>query len=268
MNYKMIVLDLDGTLVNSEKKISEKNKKALQKAIQKGVKVVLASGRPVKGVLPKAIELELDKNNGYILAFNGGRIINVTTKQCVFEADLPEGHLQKVYELSRKFDIGLMTYEGNDKLVTEDDNEYIQLELRVNQLERVTPKSIIEYVTFPVAKYLLAGNPENVEKAEIVFKQALSKQLNIFRSDPFFLEVLPLGIDKAYGLEKLIKILGISKEEVIACGDGYNDITMLQFAGLGVAMENATEQTKAAADYITLSNDEDGIAAVIEKFIL
>ena len=151
----MIVLDLDGTLVNSEKKISEKNKKALQKAMQKGIKVVLASGRPVKGILPKAMELELHKNNGYILAFNGGRIINVTTRECLFEADLPEGHLKKVYELSRKCDIGLVTYEGNNKLITEDDNKYIQLELKVNQLERITPPNIMEYVTFPVAKYLL-----------------------------------------------------------------------------------------------------------------
>lgn len=268
LQYKMIVLDLDGTLVDSKKKISQRNKEALQKAMQKGVKVVLASGRPVKGVMPKAEELELEKNNGCIVAFNGGRIIDVTTGECLFEADLPDGYLKKVYELSRECNIGLMTYEGNDKLITVDDNEYIQLEIRVNHLERVVPKDIVEYVTFPVAKYLLAGEPKDVEKAEPIFKEALGKELNVFRSDPFFLEILPAGIDKAYGLQKLIDVLGIKREEVIACGDGYNDITMLEFAGLGVAMENAMEQTKAAADYITLSNDDDGVAAVVEKFIL
>lgn len=264
----MIVLDLDGTLVDSQKNISEKNKQALQKAIEKGVKVVLASGRPVKGVLPKAKELHLDKSNGYIIAFNGGRIIDVTTGECLFEADLPEGYLEKAYDLSRKCNIGLMTYEGNDKLITEDDNEFIRLEVRVNQLERVVPQNIKEYVNFPVAKYLLAGEPADIEKAEPLFQQMAGENLNIFRSDPFFLEILPPGIDKAYGLEKLIHTLGMQREEVIACGDGYNDITMLQFAGLGVAMENAQEATKKAADYITLSNDEDGIAHVIEKFIL
>lgn len=268
LQYKMIVLDLDGTLVDSKKKISQRNKEALQKAMQKGVKVVLASGRPVKGVMPKAEELELEKNNGCILAFNGGRIIDVTTGECLFEVDLPDGYLKTVYELSRKCNIGLVTYEGNDKLITVDDNEYIQLEIRVNHLERVVPKDMVEYVTFPVAKYLLAGEPKDVEKAEPIFKEALGKELNVFRSDPFFLEILPAGIDKAYGLQKLIDVLGIKREEVIACGDGYNDITMLKFAGLGVAMENAMEQTKAAADYITLSNDDDGVAAVVEKFIL
>ena len=153
-------------------------------------------------------------------------------------------------------------------MITEDDNEYIQLELRVNQLERVTPKSIKEYVNFPVAKYLLAGEPQKIEKAEPLFKEVAGDKLNVFRSDPFFLELLPPKIDKAYALQKLIQKLGIKREEVIACGDGYNDITMLQFAGLGVAMENATEQTKKAADYITLSNDDDGVAFVIQKFIL
>ena len=268
LQYKMIVLDLDGTLVDSKKKISQRNKEALQKAMQKGVKVVLASGRPVKGIMPMAEELELEKNNGCILAFNGGRIIDVTTGECLFEVDLPDGYLKKVYELSRKCNIGLVTYEGNDKLITIDDNEYIQLEIRVNHLERVVPKDMVEYVTFPVAKYLLAGEPKDVEKAEPIFKEALGKELNVFRSDPFFLEILPAGIDKAYGLQKLIDVLGIKREEVIACGDGYNDITMVKFAGLGVAMGNAVEQTKAAADYITLSNDDDGVAAVVEKFIL
>ena len=264
----MIVLDLDGTLVDSKKNISERNKEALQKAMEKGIIVVLASGRPVNGVMPKAEELNLDKNNGYIIAFNGGRIINVTTGKCLFEADLPEGYLEKVYDLSRKCNIGLMTYEGNDKLITEDDNKYIQLEIKVNQLKRVTPKNIKEYVTFPVEKYLLAGEPEDVEKAEPLFKQMAGEELNIFRSDPFFLEILPPGIDKAYGLSKLIDTLGIKREEVIACGDGYNDVTMLQFAGLGVAMENAQTPAKEVADYITLSNDDDGVACVVEKFIL
>lgn len=268
MNYKMIVLDLDGTLVDSKKNISEKNKQTLQQAVKKGVHVVLASGRPVKGVLPTAKKLELNQENAYIIAFNGGRIIEIATEKCLFEADLPEGYLSQMYDLSRKCDIGFMTYQGNDKLITEDDNEYIQLELRVNQLERVTPKSIKEYVNFPVAKYLLAGEPQKIEKAEPLFKEVAGDKLNVFRSDPFFLEILPPKIDKAYALQKLIQKLGIKREEVIACGDGYNDITMLQFAGLGVAMENATEQTKKAADYITLSNDDDGVAFVIQKFIL
>jgi len=92
--------------------------------------------------------------------------------------------------------------------------------------------------------------------------------LNIFRSEPFFLELMPKGIDKASVLKRFISFLGIGRDEVICCGDGYNDLTMIEFAGLGVAMANAREEVLAAADYVTVSNDEDGIVKVIEKFIL
>ena len=267
LGYKMIVLDLDGTLTNSKKEVSKRNIEVLQKAMQMGIIVVLASGRPTRGVMPIAEMLELEKNNGCILSFNGGRIIDVTTGECLFQMDIPEGWLEKIYHLSRKCDVGLLTYEGFDKLITEDDNPYIQLELRINQMQRVTPESITKYVTFPVPKYLLTGEPEVIEKAEPLFKQMLGENLNVFRSDPYFLEILPPKIDKAYCLEKLIEKLNISKEEVIACGDGYNDINMIKFAGLGVAMENANDQAKAVADYITLSTDNDGIAHAVAEFI-
>lgn len=268
MNYKLIALDLDGTLLTTDKKISQKNKEVLQKAMEKGVHVVLASGRPVNGMKNAAQELGLYQKDNYILSFNGGRIINIKTGECLFQADLPEGYLEKCHELAQKCGIGFVTYKGNDILITNDDNEYIQLEQRLNQLTRISPENIEEYVNFPVAKYLMAGDPALVEKAEPIFKEMAGEALNVFRSDPFFLEILPPGIDKAFGLEKLIQILNIKREEVIACGDGYNDITMLKYAGLGVAMQNANDQAKAAADEITLSNDEDGVAAIVEKYIL
>ncbi len=267
MGYKMIVLDLDGTLTNSKKEVSQRNQEVLQRAMEKGIIVVLASGRPTRGVMPIAKMLELKKHHGCILSFNGGRIIDLTTEECLFQIDIPEGWLDKIYHLSRKCGIGLSTYEGVDKLVTEDDNAYIQLELGINQMKKITPESIIEYVTFPVPKYLLAGDPQSIAQAEPLFKQMLGEHLNVFRSDPHFLEILPPKIDKAYSLKKLIEKLHISREEVIACGDGYNDISMIKFAGLGVAMENANDQAKAVADYITRSNDQDGIAHVVEQFL-
>jgi Cof subfamily protein (haloacid dehalogenase superfamily) len=98
-------------------------------------------------------------------------------------------------------------------------------------------------------------------------KAKLQETNEIYRSEPYFLEVLPKGIDKAQTLAVLLDKLGLTKEEVIACGDGFNDLSMVKFAGLGVAMANAQDIVKENADYITLSNDEDGIAHVIEKFI-
>ena len=99
-------------------------------------------------------------------------------------------------------------------------------------------------------------------------KAALGKNFSVYRSDPFFLEILPRNIDKAQSLAQLLKLLGMKREEMIACGDGYNDLSMIEFAGLGVAMENAVRPVRSAADYVTFSNNDDGVAHVVEKFLL
>ena len=99
-------------------------------------------------------------------------------------------------------------------------------------------------------------------------KARLGKPFSIYRSEPYFLEIMPKGIDKAQSLERLLETIGLGREQMIACGDGYNDLTMIRYAGLGVAMENAILPLKNVADYITLSNNDDGIAHVVEKFML
>ena len=99
-------------------------------------------------------------------------------------------------------------------------------------------------------------------------KAALGKNFSVYRSEPFFLEILPRGIDKAQCLEQLLTVLGMEREEMIACGDGYNDLSMIRFAGLGVAMENAVLPVRNAADYVTYSNNDEGVAHVVEKFLL
>ena len=125
-----------------------------------------------------------------------------------------------------------------------------------------------DYVDFPVNKCLMTGEPEHMAELEKELKEKYAGKLNIFRSEPFFLEIMPKGIDKAKVLRNFLPYLGITREEVICCGDGYNDKTMIEFAGLGVAMANARDEVKEVADYITASNDEDGIVKVVKKFIL
>lgn len=99
-------------------------------------------------------------------------------------------------------------------------------------------------------------------------KVALGSRFSVYRSEPFFLEILPKGIDKAASLERLLAHIGMTREQMIACGDGYNDLTMIQYAGLGVAMENAVLPVRKAADFITYSNNDDGVAHVVEKFMM
>ena len=125
-----------------------------------------------------------------------------------------------------------------------------------------------QYVDFPVVKFMLLDDGDYLALVEPKVKAALGRDYSVYRSEPHFLEVLPKGIDKAASLEWLLTRLNMTKDEMIACGDGYNDLSMIQYAGLGVAMENAVLPVKNAADYVTLSNNDDGVAHVIEKFML
>ena len=125
-----------------------------------------------------------------------------------------------------------------------------------------------DYLDFAVPKMIMTDDGDYLATIEGRVKAALGKNLSVYRSEPFFLEILPKGIDKAQRLEKLLELVGISREEIIACGDGYNDLTMIRYAGLGVAMENAVLPVRKAADYITFSNNDDGVAHVVEKFML
>ena len=267
MKYKLLVLDIDGTLTNSQKQITPRTKRALMKAQEHGVKLAIASGRPTCGVLPFAKELELEKYGGYILSFNGAKVINCATGDVIFDQLLPVELLPEIYDLSQKNKVNILTYQDDTVITETPDDPYIAIEARINGIEIRPVASFKEHVCFPVTKCLMLGDGDYLAKVEEIVRAQLGDRLNIFRSEPYFLEIMPQNIDKAYSLGELLKKLGLSKDEMIACGDGFNDKSMLHFAGLGVAMANAQDAVKKVADYITLSNDDDGIAKVVEKFI-
>lgn len=271
MEYKVIVLDLDGTLTNRDKVITPKTKEALMKAQAMGKIVVLASGRPTMGVMPLAEELELKRYGGYILSFNGGMIVNCKTGKVVFESQLPPEINSKIIDQSVEHGVDIITYEG-DKIIASDARyQYIDLESRVNHMDVIEIKDrskMKEYLTFQVPKFILTDDGDYLAMVEPKVKAAMGKNYSVYRSDPYYLEILPKGIDKAKSLERFLEVTGYRQEELIACGDGYNDLSMIKFAGLGVAMENAVLPVRQAADYITLSSNEDGVAHVVEKFMI
>ncbi len=266
--YDVIVLDLDGTLTNSEKIITPRTKDALMKAQCVGKKVVLASGRPTGGVVKLADELRLDVYGGFVLSFNGGHIINYADGTVVYDKTIPQNLVVPIYKEAKKAGLGIMTYTDSEIILGSEPDEYMELEGRINQLPMRKVENFLEFVNFPVNKMLLTGEPDIVLKEQEHMKEIFGELLNIFRSEPFFLEMMPQYIDKAYSLGILLEYLKTDRTHMICCGDGYNDRSMIQMAGLGVAMANAQEEVKAAADYITGSNDEDGVADVIYKFML
>lgn len=268
MDKKILVLDLDGTLTNSEKKITARTKEALMKMQEQGHQVVLASGRPTPGIVPLADELELDKNGGYILSFNGGQILDCKTGEIVYQKTLPPEVVPELFSMADQLNIGLITYEKDCIITGMHYDDYIDVEKNITHLPVKQMEDIVDYIDFPLNKCLGTAEPEQAAMVEKEYERRFGDSLCISRSEPFFIEITPQGIDKAASLARLCEITGRSREDMIACGDGFNDISMIEYAGIGVAMKNAQDEVKAVADYITASNDEDGVAQVIEEFIL
>lgn len=263
----MLVLDIDGTLTNSKKQISPRTKEALIEIQEQGIIVVLASGRPTAGVLPLADELELSRFGNYILSFNGAKIINCKTNTVIFQKTLPKEVIPLLYEEALRHNVGIITYEGDTIISGTKIDQYMELEARINKIEIKEVNKFPDYITFDVNKCLMTSEPEHLKEVEKILRSRFNQYLSIYRSEPFFLEIMPQNIDKANSLSKLLGSLNLIADQMICCGDGFNDITMIEYAGLGIAMANAIDMVKDASDYITLSNDEEGILHIINKFI-
>lgn len=266
--YKMIVLDLDGTLTNSKKEITPRTKAALMAAQKQGVKVVLASGRPTYGIAPLAKELELANYNGFILAYNGAKIINCATQETIFEQTLSPTLVPILYHTAMKNGMQILTYQGAGIAATDENDRYVQEEAFINKLSVKRYDDFLNQLVYPINKCLIVGDPVPLHEVELKLSEEVKGRMNVYRSADYFLECVPLNVDKAQSLQKLLEATGLTADDIIACGDGYNDLTMIRFAGLGVAMANANEDIREQADYVTLSNEEDGVAQVVEKFIL
>lgn len=269
MKYKLLVLDVDGTLLNDAKEITKRTLSALLKIQQMGVRVVLASGRPSYGLMKVAKTLELGNYGGFILSYNGCQIINAQNGEILFERRINPEMLPYLEKKARKNGFALFTYHDNLILTNNSDDEHVLDEAELNDLVVIEEEKFSTAIDFAPCKCMLVSDDEAALVAlEEHWKKRLSGVLDVFRSEPFFLEVVPCSVDKANTLGALLEHLGVKREEVMAIGDGTCDVAMLQLAGMGVAMGQAPDSVKACADYITASNEEDGVAAAVEKMIL
>lgn len=268
MNEKILVLDIDGTLTTSSKDISPETKKGLMMIQERGHLVMLASGRPAPGMMRYAKELELEKSGGYLLSFNGARIINCRTGEIIYQRTLPNFVIPGIYHFAKEHHCGLITYCGDYVVSGTGMDEYIELESRINGMPVRVVDDFVDFVDFDVNKCLMTAPPEKAEIYVKMLQEKYADSLSVYRSEPFFIEIMPKNVDKASSLDHMLETVGLKREDAICCGDGYNDISMITYAGVGVAMANARDEVKAAADYITKSNDDDGLVDVIEKFIL
>lgn len=268
-NYNMLVLDIDGTLVGSDKTISEKTREAIIKAQQRGKIVAIASGRSIAGIRKTASNISLEQYGGYVIAYNGTTVVNCKTGECIYNQMVSKELVKPVYEAAKRVNAGIVVYNDNTKEMISGNglNEYIKIDAEACNVTINEVSDFVKAINFPFNKFLLSGKPEHMAEVEKIMAKEFGDRLNVFRSDPFYVELLPRYVDKGVAVEKLVKHLDIQREKVICIGDSYNDLPMLRFAGMGVAMGNAQQEVKEMADYVTASNDEDGIVNVIDKFM-
>lgn len=269
MKYKLLVLDVDGTLLNNEKEISKRTLAALLKVQHMGIRIVLASGRPTSGIMPFAKALELGNFGGYILSYNGCQVIKADTGEVMFERRINPEQIPYLEKKSRKNGFSIFTYHDDYILTDNADDLHIRKEAWLNHLKIMEEPEFSIAIDFAPCKCVLVSDDyEALRGLENHWKRRLAGVLDVFPSEPYFLEVVPCGVDKANTLALLMDQLGVKREEVIAIGDGVADVTMLQLAGKSVAMGHAPDSVKICADYVTASNDEDGVAQAVEKLIL
>lgn len=263
--YRAIALDLDGTLTNDKKEVTPLTRQALLTAQENGAHIILASGRPTYGIEPVAQCLELDKRGGYILSYNGGKIIDCRTKNELFAQYLPSDIIPVLYDYAKTHGYALLGYTGKDIITESPEDVYVAEESRINKMPVRQVDNLLDSLDAHPAKLLMTGDPTRTAKAVEEISELVGERMDVYRSAPFFVELVPRGIDKAQSLRRLLALLNLTPNDMIAFGDGYNDLSMLRLAGMGVAMSNAAPEVRSEADYVTLSNEEDGVAAAIDK---
>lgn len=266
---KLVAIDLDGTLLNSHKEISQKNKDVLAQAKAAGVKIVLCTGRPLAAIEVYLETLDLRDNGDYSITFNGGLVQKNDTGEIIEKALMPLEDIHDLYQLAAELNVPLDIL--SDGLVLqlptslENRSLYSQLNnlltFEAAELQHLTADKIYNKAVVAIDEDYL---DEQISKIPATFYD----RYEIIKTRSNLLEFMPKGITKAYGISLLARDLDIKQEEIMTIGDEENDLPMIEYAGLGVAMENAVASVKALADVITATNDNDGVAQAVEKFVL
>jgi len=238
----------------------------LLKAQEMDVYVVLASGRPTSAMIGYAKELQCDINNSYMISFNGSTITDLKEDKILFEHSLTKEQIHSIYDFSKEHNTHIITYL-NGKIISERHSEYIDLESTITGLELVIVPSFKEAVSTSAVKCLLLEEPKYLKTVEPKLKIAMP-DLSVCMSKPFFLEAAPNGVHKGAAVKIIAEKLNIHPSEIIAVGNAENDLTMVQYAGLGVWVENVEEELRKFGDVIVASNNNDGVAEVVRRFIL
>ncbi len=267
--YKLVAIDIDGTLINDRMEITKEVNEAIQAARAKGVKIVLCTGRPINGVHRYIEELRLNEGDEFVITFNGALVQKVKTSEEISGLSLNYQNLKELYDLAKKIHSPMHFYDS-ENIYTPNKaiNKYTVLDSHVTQvpLHYRILEEIPEDIQIP--KIMFIDEPERLNKVIAAIPESFKEKYEIVQSSPFFLEILHPGVTKGNAIKQLAEKLSIQREKIVCIGDGKNDLSMVEYAGCGVAMANAVPSIKEIAKFHTMSNNGNGVAYAIEKLIL
>lgn len=267
---KLVAIDIDGTLLDSQRQLSQKNIDAIQKADARGVKIVLCTGRPFLGMKDLIPTLGLNHKGNYAIVFNGAQIRTADTGEIIEQNTLNTADLNRWYDETERVQLPLNII----------DNEYVYEPPvypdgpEAFYVSKITtaPSKRVDYSQFApnhdFLKFVITVEAQYLVEQFAKIDQSLKEGYFITRSHPFQIEVMKQGVHKGQALKNLGQALNIKPEEMMVLGDQANDIGMFHVAGIAVAMGNAIDDVKETADWVTATNDESGVALAIEHFIL
>lgn len=266
---KILFTDLDGTLLNSQKEISSVDLEAIAKTAHKGNITVVTTGRSLSSAMPYIEKTASVQKDCYAIVYNGGLIYNCKTQKPIFERTIPLPYVQYIFQQAEKFNIHCQTYQDGYVLASKDREELQEYACHTGMPIRITPHPVQSLTSQPY-KVLTSciHSKERHEEYRRSLEPWARDKLSLFFSSEYYLEHVPLGVSKGNAITFLCSYLGVPIENTVAAGDAENDISMLKTAKVGAAMANGTLQVKEAADYVTVSdNNQGGIAEIIQNFI-
>lgn len=264
---KLCTIDLDGTLFDAKKNISIENINAIKKAKENGCKIVIATGRPISGVLDVLSKLQLDTKNDYVICYNGGKIINVGTNETIYQEKILAKDIKRLYQITKEKKFFIHAFRSNGELITPVQNQYTDVECSINHI----PATTLDFDTLEddeeFIKVMVVDDEARLDTFAKEIDPYFYTNYTMVRSSKIFLEFLNKKVDKGLALLNLAEYLGVPMDETMAIGDAGNDYSMIEKAHIGVAMANAFKEILDIADYITTSNEESGVAMAINHFI-
>ena len=269
MSIKLVAIDIDGTLINSKKELTAGTKAVIKQAKEQGIKVVLTTGRPYPGVVALLRELNLEEAGDYVITYNGSLVQKSDTQEIISEYGLSHANFIEIEALARQLGVHLHTidreniYTANHHIspYTMHEVSLTGMPLYYRAVDQMTPD-------LDIVKMMMIDDPALLDQAIAQIPDWFKEKYTTAKSADFYYEILNPQADKGQALGDLVAHLGLTSAEVMAIGDNENDLPMIEYAGIGVAMANGVPALKAAADIETLSHDDEGIAAIFNSHVL